>query len=333
MRPGKLTARELASYVFPRCGVRRSDVLVHAAPGQDAAVVGFGDEVAVLSTDPITGAGRHAGWLAVQIAANDVAAMGARPVGALVTLLLASATAAADASALMADADRAARELDVEILGGHSEITAGLPRSIVVVAAIGRARRDRYVSSAGARPGDAILLTKAAGLEGTAVLASDYGASLARAVDEGALERARAFARDISIVGEALAAAEAGVSAMHDATEGGVLGALAELAGAAGVGVEVDADRIPVRDETRAVCEALAIDPLTLVSSGALLIATPNPRAVREALDRGGIAVSWIGDVVAGPSRLRRDGVVRDLVAPERDALWDAIERLSGEAG
>lgn len=333
MRPGKLTPAELASYVFPRCGVRRSDVLIHAAPGQDAAVVGFGDEVAVLSTDPITGAGQHAGWLAVQIASNDVAAMGGRPMGVLLTLLLAPATAAADARDLMDDADRAARELDIEILGGHSEITSGLARSIVVVTALGRARRDRYVSSAGARTGDAILLTKAAGLEGTAVLASDYGASLARRVAPDVLERARSFAREISVVVEALAATEVGVSAMHDATEGGVLGALAELAGAAGVGVEVDADRIPIRDETRTICDAIAIDPLTLVSSGALLIATSSPRPVVEELDRRRIAVSRIGEVVARPSRVRRDGVVRDLQAPERDALWDAIERLSGEPG
>ncbi len=329
MRPGKLSPSELSSYVFPRRGINRSDVLVHAALGHDAAVIDFGDQVAVLSTDPITGAGRNAGWLAVQIAANDVAVMGARPVGVLLTLLLAPSTAADDARTLMEDADRAARQLGIEILGGHSEVTAGLDRSIVVVTALGRAGRDRYVRSDGARPGDTVLLTGAAGLEGTAVLASDFGEVLDRYVSVEVLRRARSFSGEVSVVGPALAAAEQGVSAMHDATEGGVLGALAELAGAAGVGIEVDGDQIPVRDETRAICGALAIDPLNLVSSGALLIATPVPAAVIDALRGMGAGAVPIGQVVAGPSHLRRNGVVGNLEAPSRDALWDAIERLS----
>lgn len=331
MKPGKLTPAELASYVIPRCGLRRPDVLVHAAVGQDASVVAFGDEVAVLSTDPITGAGQHAGWLAVQIAANDVAVAGARPVGVLMTLLLAPASAADDARTLMEDADRAAGDLGIEILGGHSEITGGLARSLVVVTALGRARRDRYVSSAGARPGDHLLLTKSAGLEGTAVLASDLGAALAGRVPAGVLERSRSLIGQVSVVREAIAAAAAGVSAMHDATEGGVVGALAELAEAAGVGVEVDVDLIPVRPETRAICEVLRIDPLCLVSSGALLIATSGPGAVAEAIRAiGGQAVA-IGRVIDGPSRLRQAGQTRELAAPQRDALWDAIERVTSD--
>lgn len=329
MKPGKLTPAELAAYVFPRCGVRRPDVLVHSAFGQDASVVDYGDEVAVLSTDPITGAGERAGWLAIQIACNDVAVAGARPVGVLLTLLLAPASAITDAGALMADAHAAAQELGIEILGGHSEITAGLARSIVVATALGRCRRDRFVTSSGARPGDAVLLTKWAGLEGSAILASDFGATLSSRVHPDHLERARAFLGEISIVREALAAAEAGVSAMHDVTEGGILGALAELAGAAGVGVDAEVERIPVRPETRAICEALDVDPLCLISSGALLIATPSPDPVINAIQSLGCPVAEIGRIVDGPSVLRARDSTRALVPPGRDALWDAIERLT----
>src|SRR5215471_5377455 len=165
MRPGKLTPEELATYVFPRRGTSRRDVLVRAGVGRDVAAIDFGAEAAILSTDPITGAGRDAGWLAVHVGCNDVATAGAEPVGILVTLLLAPASAADDARRLMDDAHRAAEELGVEIVGGHSEVTADLSRSIVVVTALGRVSRDRIITAAGARPGDALLLTKAAGLE------------------------------------------------------------------------------------------------------------------------------------------------------------------------
>jgi hydrogenase expression/formation protein HypE len=329
VKPGKLTPAELATYVFPRCGVRRRDVLVHSALGQDASVVDFGDDVAILSTDPITGAGQRAGWLAVQIACNDVAVAGARPVGVLLTLLLAPTSATTDARALMDDAHDAAVELGIEILGGHSEMTAGLARSIVVATALGRCPRDRFVTSAGARPGDTILMTKAAGLEGTAVLANDFGSELANRVPRDRLESARAFLREISVVREALVAADAGVTAMHDATEGGILGALSELASAAGLGVEVDVEQIPIRPPTRAICDALEIDPLCLVSSGALLIASPKPAAVVAALQSGGCQVAEIGRIVQGSSVLRHHGQPRPLVPPVRDALWDAIERLT----
>jgi hydrogenase expression/formation protein HypE len=328
---GKLTPDELATYVFPRCGIRRHDVLVHSAFGQDASVVDFGDEVAVLSTDPITGTGQRAGWLAVHIAANDVAVSGAAPVGVLMTLLLAPDSAAEDARALMDDAHQAAGELGIEILGGHSEVTDGLSRSLVVVTALGRARRNRYVTSAGGKPGDAVLLTKSAGIEGTAVLANDFPSVLANHLPLDVIERSRALIRQVSVVPEALAATQAGASAMHDATEGGVLGALAELAGAAGVGVEVDIERIPVRTETRAICQVLEIDPLCLVSSGALLIATPNPEAVTRAIVARGCPVAEIGRLIVGPSILREGKGSRLLVPPARDALWDAIERVMSD--
>src|SRR5205823_5724943 len=154
-------------------------VLVHAAAGRDAAVVDFGAEAAVLSTDPITGAGRDAGWLAVHVGCNDVATAGGDPVGVLITLLLAPASAVEDAGRLMDEANRAAEELGVEIVGGHSEITGELRHSIVVVTALGRVRRDQIITTAGARPRDTLLLTKSAGLEGTAILAADFAEALA----------------------------------------------------------------------------------------------------------------------------------------------------------
>lgn len=326
LKPGKLSPQHLSSLVFSRAGLRRPDVLVHAGLGYDSAVVDFGPEVAVLSTDPITGAGLNAGWLAVQIGCNDVAASGAEPVGVLLTLLLSPDSALADAERLMTDAHRAAEMLGIEIIGGHSEITTGLPRSIISVTTLGRARRDRYRTAAGARPGDTLLLTKWAGLEGTAVLAADFAVPLSRRLGEAVVREAQSLLAQISVVPEALAAREH-ASAMHDATEGGVLGALAELAGASGHGVEVDLDRVPLRLETIRVAAAFGVDPLSLVSSGALVIATPDPSAVRRAVEGVGRPIAEIGRMVDGPSRALRGGREVSFVTPARDSLWDALER------
>jgi hydrogenase maturation factor len=326
MRPGKLTAEHLSRLILPRRGTPRPDVLVHAGLGYDAAVVDFGAEAAVLSTDPITGAGENSGWLAVQIGCNDVAATGAEPVGVLLTLLLAPPTAEGDARRIMEDAHRAAEELRIEIIGGHSEITAGLPRSIVVATVLGRVPRGRYVTPAGARPGDTLFLTKWAGLEGTAVLAADFAAPLERRLGPEVVREARRLLERISIVPEALAA-RAHATAMHDATEGGVLGALAELAAASGHGVDVDLDRVPILPTTEHIARAFQIDPLALVSSGALLVTSPEPAALRSAVARTGQPIAEIGRVVAGPSHARKGSREIPLQPPARDALWDALER------
>jgi hydrogenase maturation factor len=322
---GKLTPGELQSIVFPRRGVSRPDVLVRAGIGLDCAILDLGGENAVLSSDPITGAGTDAGWLAVHVGCNDVATAGARPVGVLLTLLLSPASPLDDARTLMSDAQRAAEELGVEIVGGHSEITACVHTSVIVATAIGRVSPGQYVTPAGTCPGDALLLTKAAGLEGTAILAADRAEYLTGRVDPDLVVRGRTFVREISIVPEALAAAGAGVTAMHDVTEGGVLGALAELSLAANVGLEVDLDRVPVRLETRAICDAFDVDPLALVSSGSLLIATSRGDEVTAAIRKIGRDVTDIGRVCDGLSHVRRGGVANLLVPPERDALWDAL--------
>jgi hydrogenase maturation factor len=322
---GKLTPGELQSIVFPRRGASRPDVLVRAGVGLDCAVLDLGGDNVVLSSDPITGAGAGAGWLAIHVGCNDVATAGAQPVGVLLTLLLSPTSPLDDARSLMSDAERAAAELGIEIVGGHSEITASVRTSLIVATAIGRVVQHRFVTPAGARPGDTLLLTKAAGLEGTAILAADRADYLNDRVDPDTIERARAFGREISIVSEALTAAGAGVTAMHDVTEGGVLGALTELSVAAHVGVDVDLDRVPVRPETRAICQAFDVDPLALVSSGALLIATSRPKNVSTAIHETGHDVTQIGRVVDGPNRIIRSGVSGPLVPPERDALWDAL--------
>jgi hydrogenase expression/formation protein HypE len=325
MRPGKLTARDLRDRIFPFLG-RRNDVLVHATVGQDCAILDFGPSVCVVTTDPITGAGEHMGRLAVHVACNDLATTGAEPVGLLMTLLLAEATAGPDLEAIMREAGAAARAVGVEIVGGHTEVTPGIPHSIVVVSAIGRAPRDRYVSASGGRPGEALVLTKTAGIEGTAILAADLADRVRGAVDDATLARARTFIERISVVPDGRIGARCGATAMHDVTEGGVLTGAWELAEASGCGVRLDADVVPVAPETRAICAALGADPLALISSGSMLIAVPDPWPLQTELARAGIASAVVGALVERERVVTRDGQTADLVPPDRDELWRLLE-------
>jgi len=330
MKTGKLSAAALRARVFPHLG-KRNDVLVHATVGQDSAVLDFGPSACVVTCDPITGAAEHIGRLAVHVACNDLATTGAEPVGLLLTILLAEANADYDLDRIMQEAGAAARAVDVEIVGGHTEVTPGLTRSIVVASAIGRAPRGGYVSAAGGRPGDVLVLTKGAGIEGTAILAADLADRLRETLDEATLERARAFIDHISVVPDGRIGARCGARAMHDVTEGGVLNGVWELAEASGCGVRLDAEAVPVLPETRAICDALGIDPLRLISSGAMLIAVPDPGMLLAELTAAGIRSAVIGRLQDRDRVVVRRGRMEPLAAQERDELYRILEAVSAD--
>lgn len=321
MKPGKVPPAVLERAVYPHLG-RRSDVIIHAHLGEDCAVIEFGDHVAVLTTDPITGASAHLGRYAVHVACNDLATSGAEPVALLLTLLLPPETAEDELTHLMREAGAVAADLQVEIAGGHTEVTPGIDRPIAVVTAIGRAPRGAVLSASGARPGARVLLTKSAGVEGTAILATDLADRLRGTIDEGVLHSARDFLDRISVVADGLTAARAGATAMHDVTEGGVLGGAWELAEAAGIGIEVHAAAIPVAPETAAICGVLGVDPLRLISSGAMLIATPVAEQTLGALRAAGIPATEIGVMTEHARTVVADGRRLPLGPPERDELW-----------
>ncbi|MDR5709527.1 MAG: AIR synthase family protein [Armatimonadota bacterium] len=327
MRPGKVPPELLQRLVYPYLG-RRRDVLVHAGWGQDCAVLDFGEWVCVVTTDPITGATRHLGQLAVHVACNDLAATGAEPVGLLLDVLLREGSTEEDLRQLMEEAGKAVAEIGVEIVGGHTEVTPGIDRTLVVMTGIGKAPRNGYVTTSGARPGDTLLITKAAGLEGTAILATDFATYFARHLGQDLVHRAQAFLEEISVLPEGRVAVRAGAVAMHDATEGGIVGAALEMAHASGVGLELWVDRIPVREETRRICDLLGIDPLGLVSSGSLLIATQDPDRTLEALAQAGIPAAAVGLFRSGGLTQVRDGKRQELVPFARDELWRALEIL-----
>lgn len=279
-------------------------VIVGPAVGEDAAVLDMGDRYLVVTADPITFATDEIGWYALHVNANDLVVRGARPLWFLATVLLPAAGATeGSVERLFGDLGLACAELGVALVGGHTEVTAGLSRPIVSGCMLGEVAKDRLVTTGGARPGDLLLLSKGVPLEGAAIIARERAAEAERrGVPADVVKRARDFLRDpgISVVPEARAACGAArVHAMHDPTEGGLATACWELAQAAGVGLRVDRERIPILREGRVLCEAFGLDPLGTIASGSLLLAVDPADAdrVTAACRDAGIDCAPIGRV------------------------------------
>jgi hydrogenase maturation factor len=310
-------------------------LLVGPQIGEDAAVIEAGDRYLVVATDPITFAADQIGRYAVHINANDVAVMGARPLWFFVVMLLAeSRTTPELAETIMADVRAACEELGVALGGGHTEITQGLDRPILVGQMLGEVSPTHLVRKSRIAIGDLILLTRSVAIEGTAILAREKSERLRGRVAADLLVRAARFLLEpgISVVSAALAAADFGevVHGMHDPTEGGLATGLCELVAPAGLGLRVIREHIPVAPETGAICQALTLDPLKLIASGALLIAVAPDRAdaVLEAVAATGVPVAVIGEVreAAEGITLVTNGAAEPLTPPDRDEIARAFE-------
>lgn len=331
MKVGKLPTHQLESLLHGRVGALRKDVLVLPGIGKDCGVVDFGEEVCIISTDPITGAAKRIGRLAVHVSCNDVAASGGEPIGVQIAILLPESAADSVLTEIMDDVHQACSELGITVLGGHTEITSTVSEPLVVTTALGRCPKSAYLTSTGYRPGEAVLVTKAVGLEGSAILANEYAQEL-QGVAAETLREASQYLEEVSVVKEALAARDAGASAMHDITEGGLFGAVAELAHASGLGLYIKESLVPVRSGTRTICDRLGLDPLGLISSGSLLVITPHPEEVIEAVSAIGSTAAVVGHVMeSGQASFveRRDGTVERLPNFYEDELWRFSKRLS----
>ncbi len=330
--PGKLPYKYLNELVFKRLGIRDERVLVGPSIGEDAAIIDFKDRVLVVATDPITATTKEIGWLSVHINANDVASCGVKPSWFLCVVLLPEGCDEGFVRDILEQVDRACKELNVALIGGHTEISAGLKRPIITGFMVGEAPKDRYVSTSGARPGDSIILTKGAGIEGTAVLASELEEDLTEVLGKELVEKAKAMMYEISVVKEAMVLMEScEVHSLHDPTEGGISSGLWEMAFASKVSIEVDLDLIPIRDETRRICSHLGLNPLNILSSGSLLAAVREDEAEKavQALKKEGIRSEIIGRVKEGSGVwIIKDGKREALKPPLRDEVYEVLEKL-----
>jgi len=327
LRPGKLPPQLLTRLL---ANLRFDDrVVVRPAVGVDAAVIDFRPSNLVAKTDPITFASDLIGWYAVQVNSNDIAASGGTPRWFLATVLLPEGCEEALPEKIFEQIRAAASEIGVSLVGGHTEITPAVDRPIVCGTMLGEVAPGAHLSSAGARPGDRLILTKGIAIEGTAVLAREQPDRLkAAGLSRGKIERAAGYLFDpgIGVLADARAALAAGeVHALHDPTEGGLATALFELGSASGCGVRVDVSAIEVLPECEEISRALGIDPWGLLASGALLIAAPPTSAavVVSALRAARIPASDIGELTGRPDQFERTlaGTSNPLPRFERDEL------------
>ncbi len=330
LKPGKIPPELLRKLVFSRQGIPREEVVVKPNIGEDTSVLDLGSEMVVVSTDPITGATDRAGWLAVKVAVNDIGASGAEPVCVLVTLLLPEGFTEDDLFALTNDIHEACVEENVAVAGGHSEVTPGLTKPIISVAAIGKTRNRRVLSASGAKVGDDIVVTKWAGLEGTAILAKDFRDVLLAHISEDLVDAASRLMDSVSVTQDGKIAVAHGATGCHDATEGGVLGAIYEVCEASGTGATVDIARIPVLEVTDAIARLTGINPLRLVSSGCLVVTTPNGAELCQVYREHGINAEVVGKITLRERKTVESGKTHELGAPEADELWRARRFLEG---
>jgi len=331
---GKLDPNMLRQVVFNRLGKQDLRVLLGPNIGEDATVIDFRDRTLVVHSDPITGAIENIGWLAVNVCANDIATRGVRPLWILTVLLLPEGVSLGQLKNITTQLDEAAKELGVAVVGGHSEVTAGIERPILITTALGETPKEKFVRTSGAKVSDSIIVTKGAAIEGTAILSHELESFLQRKMDRKTLDKAKQFIKKISVVKDALTAVEVGgVHAMHDATEGGVAGGLQEIAWASNVGIIAYENKVPIYEETEAICQALKIDPLRTISSGTLIIAARPEEAAKILVtlrDRG-IRAAIVGRVVdkkKGIHVVRKNGTRLDLSKPVKEELWKALKKM-----
>ena len=316
-------------------------VLLGPAVGEDAAVVDMGERLLVAASDPVTFATDRAGWYSVHVNANDVACAGAHPRWFLATLLVPERFSEGDAQVLFDQILQACAAVGASLVGGHSEVTYGIDRPIILGTMLGEVERDRLVRTGGAQEGDSIVLTKGVAIEGTALLARERAQDLLQAgVSNEVIARAAGLLTTpgISVLPDAqVACASARVHSMHDVTEGGLVGALREVAQASGLGLSVEQQRIPILPECRAVCQALELDPLGLLGSGALLItlAANEASLLLSALHGQNIHGWEIGRMLAQDEGLILISSLGQVPMPSfpRDELARYLSRLDAAQG
>ncbi len=325
---GKVPPDILLERILPKSGYRREDVVIGSGIGIDSAVTRVGDKYIVISTDPITAATNLIGMLSIHITTNDVIASGALPRWFLSTILLPRDITIEMLDEIIGDMHRNAKKMKMQIVGGHTEVTPYLESPIIVGTAIGVT--DKYITSGGAEPGDVVMMTKTAAIEGTAVIAYDHEEKLRdRGVSASIIKKAKKMIYKTSIYPEGRILLEKfreRIHSMHDPTEGGIFTALNEIADASKTGLKIFLDDIPVDKTTIAICNALEVNPYLLLSSGTLLFTVERDYAdtIREYLMKKGVKATVIGEVIKDREKriLVDKSGERALPRQEKDEIW-----------
>lgn len=330
LKVGKLDSEVLQRIVIDKITYKRPEVKTRAGVGEDCAVIDYGAYECVISTDPITASVNDIGRLSIHISCNDIASNGIEPLGITLAVLLPEGTTREDVKMIMAQAGEAAEEVGVEIIGGHTEVTPAVNQPVIVSTAFGRGFAGESAPSTEIGPGDWILMTKVAGLEGTGIIAGDKEAELEDVLTPAEIQHAKDLLHNVSVVKEGVAAGKIGTSGMHDVTEGGILGAVWELCHLGEVGAEVWEKAVPVDPVTLKIAEHYGINHLRLISSGCMIIMASDERkdAIMEAVRAEGVQISCIGrilDECEGVYLMHENSMIEEIQPPEADELYKVI--------
>lgn len=324
MKIGKVQESVLKRSVLRQLKTRRGEIILGAGLGEDCAILAPGEgEIVLLSSDPVTGTGKDVARYGIHASANDIAASGGEPIAVLLTVLLPPSCEEKELRELMAQAEETCASLQIQIAGGHTEVTDAVNRMVLTVTAVGKAAAGTAVATGNAKPDGDLVVTKWIALEGTSIAAKEKEEQLRRRFPAYLVEEAMDFDRYLSIIPEAAVAGKSGVWAMTDVTEGGIFGALWEMAESSGVGLEIDLKKLPIRQETVEICNFLDRNPYELISGGSLLIAAENGADLVRKLEAENIPAAVVGRTTRGKDRIVKNGEEKRYLEPAKpDELY-----------
>lgn len=328
MRLGKIPENVLKRSILKQIKTKREEVKNGAGIGEDCAAFSFGRQTCTASMDPVLYGKGESPKYAIIKALNNLAAGGSQPVGIMLTALFPENIQEADVKKMMTEAEETCAKFQIQLAGGHTEISDAVKKPVFIATGIGMAEtgedgKAAGISTKGAKSGQEIVITKWIGLEGTVIIAKEKKEELLTKYPLHLVEEAESFEQYLSILPEAAAAAKSGAFVMHDASEGGIFGALWELAESSGVGLEIDFKKLPVKQETIEVCEFFDLNPYELVSGGCLLIVTDRGLDLVRELEKEGISAVVAGKVTDNHDRVViKDGERRFLELPKPDEIY-----------
>ncbi len=327
MKTGKLTENVWKRSIHNQIKTKRDEILSGAGIGEDCAVFSCGqDSLLSVSVQPVIWGGEYAAKYAVYGAVNAIAASGAEPAAIVFSMLFPEHTEEGKIKEWMAQTETACAGLGIQAAGDGIRITEAVSHPVFTVSGIGKSAGKDFFSVKEIRPGQDIVMSKWAGLEGTAVLAREKGKELLTKYPFRFIEEAKEFDRFLSVVPEAATAVKSGVCAMHAVSEGGIFGALWEMAEGAGVGLAIDWKRIPVKQETVEICEFFGLNPYLLMAGGCLLMAADNGYSLVRALEGVSVPAAVIGKTTDRNDRVVVNGEeCRFLEPPKTDELYKVI--------
>ncbi len=317
---GKVSPEELKKYVFSRIGKKSDSVLVGPAYGEDTAAIKIGEQILAINSDPIIFAADQIGTLGVNIASNDVAASGADPQW-LTTIYLLPANDGDKLDTITKQVNQISNKLGIAVIGGHSEFVPILDRPFLGLTCFGVT--DKFIPTGGAKPNDAIILTKGAGIEGTGIIATDFYSEVKKVVSKKVLEDGKKKLDKLSVIPESEILRKY-ANSMHDPTEGGIVDGLLELAMASNLRLDIQRNKIITSEDTKELCEAVNVDPLKIFGSGALVASVTQEYATQalDELDKAHVPATIIGYAKEGDEPvLKIDG--KKYQKPIRDQLYD----------